>query len=358
MGVQTVEVIEIFLEMRNKTLDIARGLGIFLVVLGHNWMVVKNPGELFRVIYSFHVPLFFFLAGVFFNANGTLKELVIQKFQTLIKPYLVVLLCVGLMSFLFNSVNPLNILFGVLFSTDQSISWVPLWFLPHLFIVVLVSWLILNLFELKNNLIALRFFVACLFVVGGFVVNLFEMRFYDIHILSVINYEGLIGFPFCADLLFVSSAFFLLGYVFRENLKKFQGDGFIVFISIFLFFTLHYFYNETIDLNKRIYGDPLISTLQALSGIYIILYLSRLISLVPWGSAVFSYVGSGSLFILIFHGVLQGKVTHKLQYLFSSIQRVDAFLGLIISISLSLMLWELAKRIPLISILFFPKRKF
>lgn len=39
--------------------DIAKGLGIFLVVLGHTYR--KNPVQ--NWIYSFHMPLFFILSG-------------------------------------------------------------------------------------------------------------------------------------------------------------------------------------------------------------------------------------------------------------------------------------------------------
>jgi len=40
--------------MRNRTIDIARGIGILLIVLGHNGIVLDTPSELYEVIYSFH----------------------------------------------------------------------------------------------------------------------------------------------------------------------------------------------------------------------------------------------------------------------------------------------------------------
>ncbi|MEO7862090.1 MAG: acyltransferase family protein [Nitrospirales bacterium] len=62
--------------LRNKTVDIAKGLGILLVVFGHNWIVLHEKGELFRVIFSFHVPLFFFLSGIFFKETTSLFSLI------------------------------------------------------------------------------------------------------------------------------------------------------------------------------------------------------------------------------------------------------------------------------------------
>ncbi len=51
---------------RNRTLDVMKGMGIILVVLGH--AIQKNVPDyqshlLFNIIYSFHMPLFFVVAG-------------------------------------------------------------------------------------------------------------------------------------------------------------------------------------------------------------------------------------------------------------------------------------------------------
>lgn len=58
--------------------DWAKGIGIVLVVVGHVWRGLYNAGihidpETYRVvdtlIYNFHMPLFFFVAGLFFTAQ-------------------------------------------------------------------------------------------------------------------------------------------------------------------------------------------------------------------------------------------------------------------------------------------------
>jgi fucose 4-O-acetylase-like acetyltransferase len=62
---------------RDRTLDVAKGLGIILVVIGHAWRGLDSAGmigntTLFRVIdtliYNFHMPLFFLLSGMTFEA--------------------------------------------------------------------------------------------------------------------------------------------------------------------------------------------------------------------------------------------------------------------------------------------------
>jgi fucose 4-O-acetylase-like acetyltransferase len=60
---------------RNQFIDICRGIGILLVVYGHALEVtfinkhtlLDTQFEQWKVIYSFHMPLFFFLAGTTFK---------------------------------------------------------------------------------------------------------------------------------------------------------------------------------------------------------------------------------------------------------------------------------------------------
>lgn len=81
-------------------IDYAKGVGIFLVVLGHtlrglNSSQIITDGPAFRFIdssiYSFHMPLFFFLSGLFAerqverNADVFLQD----KLATLAYPYLI-----------------------------------------------------------------------------------------------------------------------------------------------------------------------------------------------------------------------------------------------------------------------------
>lgn len=48
--------------MRNSQLDILKGIGISLVLVGH----VSRNGVLNNWIYSFHMPLFFFISGALY----------------------------------------------------------------------------------------------------------------------------------------------------------------------------------------------------------------------------------------------------------------------------------------------------
>ena len=67
------------MENRNIAIDIAKGIGIILVVWGHVIQVSAGEGNfdywgnsIFEIIYSFHMPLFIFLSG--FTASYSLNK--------------------------------------------------------------------------------------------------------------------------------------------------------------------------------------------------------------------------------------------------------------------------------------------
>jgi fucose 4-O-acetylase-like acetyltransferase len=76
---------------RNKLIDMVRFFAIFLVVLGHAIQFNSpNPFDniFFRMIYSFHMPLFFFISGyVSYNSILNNKFNISSKFLTLLYPF-------------------------------------------------------------------------------------------------------------------------------------------------------------------------------------------------------------------------------------------------------------------------------
>src|SRR5471030_1775734 len=120
---------------RNNNIDIAKGIGIILVVLGHNWLITHDKdGFLFRAIYSFHMPLFFFLAGIFLKETQAFKEFSLSKVDALLKPYLVVLGVLGMLKVATGHASPFRYFFCMLYGVGSTIEWVQLWFLPTLFL--------------------------------------------------------------------------------------------------------------------------------------------------------------------------------------------------------------------------------
>ena len=128
--------------------DDARGIGIVLVVVGHTLPGLWNAGVIgdggpqrFLVdwIYAFHMPLFFFLSGLFATraADEPYRALVATKLRTIAYPYVVwsilqTLMQVALSGLTNKPASPWSLL---------TVAWLPImqfWFLYALFLIVLV----------------------------------------------------------------------------------------------------------------------------------------------------------------------------------------------------------------------------
>jgi polysaccharide biosynthesis protein PslL len=151
----------------------------------------------------------------------------------------------------------------------------------------------------------------------------------------------------------ITMAFMLVGYVLGKPSQalRFQSGWFAVALAVFS--GLHYRFDEALDLNLRTYGDPLI-TLQAAAGIYLTLALAALAQRLAHLRQLLAYVGSGSLFILMFLGYLQGRAFGALAR-FSGNLYLNGALSLVAGVVLPLPLWELVKRQKLLASLLWPQ---
>lgn len=71
-------------------IDIARAVAMVLVFTGHlgtSWFPQLEP--LMTAIYTFHMPLFFLLSGLFFKPTIDLLTLIAKRARTLLVPYYV-----------------------------------------------------------------------------------------------------------------------------------------------------------------------------------------------------------------------------------------------------------------------------
>ena len=116
----------------------ARGYGILLVILGHFYIF-----KISSWIYSFHMPLFFLLAGYVFKSNDKLPNYLVKKANGLIKPYcflsVLVIIYRGIESLILG--KSINILKEtVLFVIQRRHT--TLWFITCLFIVELLYYFV------------------------------------------------------------------------------------------------------------------------------------------------------------------------------------------------------------------------
>ena len=67
---------------RDKSVDIAKGIGIILVVWGHTF----GCCPILNWILLFHMALFFLLSGCFINPNDSYRVFFYKKWRTLLVP--------------------------------------------------------------------------------------------------------------------------------------------------------------------------------------------------------------------------------------------------------------------------------
>lgn len=64
-------------------IDVAKGIGILLIVFGHT----MQSGFVRQVIFSFHVPFFFFLSGVTYKREASFCTFIRKRIVGLLVPY-------------------------------------------------------------------------------------------------------------------------------------------------------------------------------------------------------------------------------------------------------------------------------
>lgn len=87
-----------------ESFDIAKGIAILCIILGH-FSVPDIPDLLQRFCFSFHMPLFFILAGYFFRNGRSTEELIKTEAKRLLIPYLWCSFALIVFAILVNSVR-------------------------------------------------------------------------------------------------------------------------------------------------------------------------------------------------------------------------------------------------------------
>ena len=325
---------------RIEYIDIARGIGILLVVLGHNDFGYISPFG-YKLIYSFHMPLFFFLSGYFLNTAIPFVEFFKKRFHSLLKPYLFTIFLIYFFYVSFNNMSfatAIRRIVKSLYGAGHYIDWVQLWFLPHLFVASLYAFLFFAIFGRWNN----RFvrWTALLVTLG--VSSFFLKDFYPFTLSVLGKQYELYGLPFSLDLVLLSGFFFILGSEVRqvtsektfENIYLLIGSGIVLLLLV-------YFFEARNDFNTRTYESYLINTMESIAGILFVLALSRQLELrTSRLASLFKYFGQTSLFILLFHVPIQDYWGQKMFAVVNN-QQLSIWVGFFMGVAGSVLIYEL-----------------
>ncbi len=143
---------QVAMKERDLRIDVLKGIGIICVIWAH------LRGYFAMEIYIFHMPLFFFLSGMFYRRK---KGFVWSRFRSLVIPFLLYSVAFGLVFWLqggiwFKRVHRMSLMF-------PSAIVGPAWFLLALFNISVVYYLLDRLIRRSWLLLAATFAIALVF---------------------------------------------------------------------------------------------------------------------------------------------------------------------------------------------------
>ena len=275
--------------MRLECADISKGIGILLVIIGH---CVYIGGSIHNWIFSFHMPLFFILSGMFIK-DEPVQKFVGKKARTLLIPY-VVFCIIGL---IITAVIPRwrimlnlkNILADIYLAGPDHINVSSVWFLVTLFLSSLMLQLCLKLKK---------------FALIGIIV-----------LCSVGFYIGLNGqltdslpagrLPLSIDVAMTALFFLSIGYYEKNLIIKFTNLIKKSFwlqcglcIILFALSVLAAYFNGRVNIHEPVFNNLLIYIPGAFVGTAFVIILSVSISCVKVLQKIFIFIGRNSLIIL------------------------------------------------------------
>jgi len=251
-------------------------IGIFAVILGH----LSSPLSIF--IFSWHMPLFFILAGFFIKDELSFEEVFIKDFKRLMIPYFIfaiIGLCVEVIKRILLHRDSLNYVYELqsiflgmdMRSLNHHYGFV-LWFLPTLFFARLI--------------------------VYGFQKKAFNIVFQFILVLILFYISFYLELPFAIDNAFNASLWVFLGFIFY---KFYQENTFLygfpaIGIMIFLFYGI-----PALDMATKSYSHSVVNILWAISIIFIFIMILKKINFSAKISHVLSLWGGNTMLLFIIH---------------------------------------------------------
>lgn len=276
-------------KQRIEYIDIAKALGVLLVLAGHTGLPL-----LFRSwIYSFHMPLFFFVSGIWFRKRAW-KDSLIRGIGSYLIPYIgysITFLCLNGVLYRDLTLLKENLHDTLVGKGSCNV----LWFLWSLFVVEMSYRLLAEVVHKK--MLPVVSFLLCLIAWGARQCGLPNAGF----LLS--SLEALF--------------FFSMGNVFFAEkaaafTATFQKAMIFLLANLLLFAGSWMFYPRRLDISDAVLGLFPCSIITAVAGIMMILCISALmieyeaVPLIQWIKPLLSYIGRHTLFFFPLTSYLPG----------------------------------------------------
>lgn len=265
---------------RVQWLDVAKGITIILMVLGHT----SIPERLSNFIFAFHMPLFFIASGLCTNwAKDNYGTFVLKKLRTLGIPFLVYSIAVVLIAWLadYREIEWR----GVLVKGWEGYA---LWFVPVLFFSLVVAKFVMCFVNKEW----LRYAICVLLILGG----------------ALLRYRH-IYLPWTLATVPYATCLVLLG----SSLRKFQEyidkpRWWILIVTLLL--TIVISQNWRMDLAWNCITPVVLLTIGAMAGTVMMFTFSSYWTKISWLSKILQAIGKETFIIMAFSQILCLAISH------------------------------------------------
>lgn len=271
---------------RDATIDIAKGIGIYLVCLGHT----TSNEILLKWLYSFHMPLFFFLSGIFHSKTENYIEFLKKKTKALLVPYLFFAITLFMFFLLVSKKigfsagknlsvkeNFIGIFIGTEIQNFSQVSWGgQLWFLLALFLIANIMYFFKKL-SLKTQIL-----VNILMII----LNLYLSKKIDFYL------------PWCFLTVLIAFNFYWFGNYFRKDILNRKNISNLILLGLLIINLITSYLNGKVDMWANRYGNLILFFIGAYSGIIFLIFFIKKFIL---NNKFLEYIGKNSLVILTYH---------------------------------------------------------
>lgn len=264
--------------MRDKTIDIAKGIGIILMIIGHSRFCFIDHQWVVRFIYSFHMPLFFIITGYFIKDTSVFQ--LKKEFHRLLLPYILVSVCLIIIRNVrvlwFEGTWDWKVALGALYGSGGTVLG----------------------YQIPSNIPIYLWFLLCMFfsklLFQTVVLPHKKHRLWIVALLSIAGYVcgKFIWLPFCLCQALVAVSFIYAGYITKE--RKYTENE----LSMLLLAWFSGAYLSSFDLATNHYPLLFLSLFVAFAGTVLTIAFSKQVSKFPCLSNVLNFYGRYSLAVL------------------------------------------------------------
>ena len=286
---------------RYNFIDSSKGIGILLVILGH---LISLNSNLELSIYSFHMPFFFIVSGMFANTDDiSFLDYLKKKTKQLMLPYLFIYM-VGIVVTLivpfFSNPSFKEIVYGFIFD-PSSVHVGATWFLPCLYFVSLFYYPFYKII-VKNFNFVIIFAVILALLISPMIVQ-------KLHFLL----------PFKMDVSLFCLPMYFFGRLLKQKIIDIDSFGFfrkaLITITCLMVIIVIPQYNGLVGVVNNSFGNnELLYIYTSICGSFLLITLGSYME----NNVFFKYIGKNSLFIFGFHFILIDLYSWILSYIYNT----------------------------------------